>query len=720
MTNLPLPSPSPSRSFFTKLLHCTHHKNLKHAQTLHSQIIQTGSSSCPFIANPLVNLYAKCHRLTEAKLAFEEIKYKDAVSWNCLINAHSQLGGPQNSASVMHLFRRMVREANENDVYPNGHTFTGVFTAVPDLGKNPLGAGKQGHSLALAFGCGCDVYVGSSLVSMYCKLGLVCDARKVFDRMPERNSVTWVAMISGYAAQRLGVEAVRVFNLMVGLGEEGLNEFVLTSVLSAFAMPEFIASGKQIHCLGIKSGLLSVVAVGNAVVTMYGKCGSLDDAAKTFELLSGKNTISWSALITGFAQSGDSEMALEMFSKMNRSMVKPSEFTLVGVLNACSDSGAAREGKQVHGSLVKLGFESQIYIRTAMVDMYAKCGCVADARKGFDFLQEPDIVLWTSMIGGYVQNGENEDALVLYGKMQIGGIFPNELTMASVLKACSSLAALEQGKQIHARVVKYGFSLEIPIGSALSSMYAKCGSLNDGNLVFRMMPTRDVISWNAMMSGLSQNGYGNEALELFEEMLSKGTKPDYVTFVNVLSACSHMGLVERGWIYFNMMSNEFRIVPRVEHYACMVDLLSRAGKLTEAKEFIESTPTEHGLCLWQILLSGCRNYRNYDLGAYAGEKLMELGSKESSAYVLLSSIYTVLGRRGDVERVRGMMNLQGVNKEPGCSWIEMKSQIHAFVAGDQMHPQDKQIRAEVQRLSKLIMDEGYKPVFDLLSADLES
>lgn len=619
----------------------------------------------------------------------------------------------------MEVFQRMMREESENNVYPNGHTFTGVFTAVPDL-KNPLGAGKQAHSVAVAFGSVADVYVGSSLVHMYCKLGLVCDARKVFDRMPERNSFTWVNMISGYAVQRLGVEAVRVFKLMVGVEEGGLNEFVLTSVLSALATTEFIVSGKQIHCLAIKSGLLSVVSVGNAIVTMYGKCGSLDDAVKTFELLSDKNTISWSALITGFAKSGDSEKALELFSKMNSFMMKPSEFTLVGVLNACSDIGAVGEGKQVHGYLVKLGFESQIYIMTAMVDMYAKCGCVTDARKGFDYLQEPDIVLWTSMIGGYVQNGQNEDALVLYCKMQIGSIFPNELTMATVLKACSSLAALEQGKQIHANVVKYGFSLEIPVGSALSVMYAKCGSVNEGNLVFRRMPTRDVISWNSMMSGLSQNGYGNEALELFEEMMSQGTKPDYVTFVNVLSACSHMGLVERGWIYFNMMSNEFGIVPTVEHYACMVDLLSRAGKLTEAKEFIESSPTEHGLCLWQILLSGCRNYRDYDLGAYAGEKLMELGSKESSAYVLLSSIYTLLGRRGDVERVRRMMNLQGVNKEPGCSWIEMKSQVHVFVAGDQMHPQDKHIRTEVQRLSKLIKDEGYKPVFDLLCADLES
>ncbi|XP_057514336.1 pentatricopeptide repeat-containing protein At2g33680-like isoform X1 [Actinidia eriantha] len=715
MTKKPLPL-SHSRSFFSKLLQSTHQKDLNQGRALHAQIIRTGSSSCVYTANTLVNFYAKCSHLGQAKLAFEEIQNKDHVSWNCLINGFSQLGGPQNSSSVIKLFQRMMREQN---AYPNAHTFAGVFTSIPNL-PDALGVGKQAHSVAVKIGGCADVFVGTSLLNMYCKLGLVLVARKVFDRMPERNSVSWAAMISGYAVQRDSGQAMGLLRLMTGVEKERVNEFVLTSVLSAFTLPEVIDNGKQTHCLAIKNGVLSIVSVGNAIVTMYGKCGSLDDAVQAFELLSDKNAISWSAMITGFSQSGDPEKALKLFSKMHFSGMMPSEYTLVGVLNACSDISAAGEGKQVHGYLVKLGFESQIYIMTALVDMYAKSGCVADARKGFDYLKEPDIVLWTSMIGGYVQNGENEDALILYCNMQMEGIFPNELTMASVLKACSSLAALEQGKQIHARVVKYGFGLEVPIGSVLSTMYAKCGSLEDGNTVFRRMPVRDVVAWNSMISGLSQNGLGNEALELFEEMRSEGTRPDYVTFVNILSACSHMGLVERGWSYFNMMSNEFGIVLRVEHYACMVDLLGRAGRLKEAKEFIESATIDHGLCLWRILLSGCRNYRDYELGAYAGEKLMELGSQESSAYVLLSSIYTVLGRREDVERVRMMMNLRGVNKEPGCSWIELKSQVHVFVVGDQMHPQVKEIRTEVQRLSKIMKDEGYQPNFDLLSADIQS
>ncbi|GFS45966.1 tetratricopeptide repeat (TPR)-like superfamily protein [Actinidia rufa] len=390
----------------------------------------------------------------------------------------------------------MMRDQN---AYPNVHTFAGIFTAVLGL-RDLLSVGKQAQSAAVKIGGFADVFVGTSLLNMYCKLGLVLVARKVFDRMPVRNSVSWAAMISGYAVQRDSGQAMGLFRLLMGVEKEGVNEFVLTSVLSAFTLPEFIDNGKQIHCYAIKNGVLSVVSVGNAVVAMYGKCGRLDDSVQV-ELLSNKNAITWSVMIT--------------------------VHTLVGVLNACSDISAAGEGKQP-----MLG-------------------------RVFDYLQEPDIVLWTSVIGGYVQNGENEDALILYGKMQMAGILPNELTMASVLKACSSLAALEQGKQIHARVVRYGFGLEVPIGSVLSTMYAKCGSLEDGNVVFKRMPVRDVVAWNSMIAGLSQNGIGNEALDLFEEMRSEGTKSDYVTFVNILLTCNQMGLVERGWGYFNMMSNEF-------------------------------------------------------------------------------------------------------------------------------------------------------------------
>jgi pentatricopeptide repeat protein len=417
-------------------------------------------------------------------------------------------------------------------------------------------------------------------------------------------------------------------------------------------------------------------------------------------------------MVTGYSQNGESLEAVKLFSRMFSAGIKPSEYTIVGVLNACSDICYLEEGKQLHSFLLKLGFERHLFATTALVDMYAKAGCLADARKGFDCLQERDVALWTSLISGYVQNSDNEEALILYRRMKTAGIIPNDPTMASVLKACSSLATLELGKQVHGHTIKHGFGLEVPIGSALSTMYSKCGSLEDGNLVFRRTPNKDVVSWNAMISGLSHNGQGDEALELFEEMLAEGMEPDDVTFVNIISACSHKGFVERGWFYFNMMSDQIGLDPKVDHYACMVDLLSRAGQLKEAKEFIESANIDHGLCLWRILLSACKNHGKCELGVYAGEKLMALGSRESSTYVQLSGIYTALGRMRDVERVWKHMRANGVSKEVGCSWIELKNQYHVFVVGDTMHPMIEETKDLVCLVSRQMIEEGFVTVLD--------
>ncbi|CAN0847785.1 Pentatricopeptide repeat-containing protein At2g33680 [Linum grandiflorum] len=605
--------PSRHCSFFTWLLDCTRQRSLSKGKSVHAQIVKNSNApySCVYTANSLVNFYAKCGHLAKAKLVFDHIPHKDVVSWNSLINIYSQMGS-SGSFLVMRLFQRMRAENN----LPNAHTFAGVFTSASSTCW--IFIGKQAQALAIKTADFHDVFAGSSLVNMYCKAGLVQEARKVFDGMPQRNAVSWSTMVSGYASHRLVEDTLEFFKVM-RYEEADVNEFVLTSVLSAFVTPEWLDSGgKTVHSLALKNGLVAFVSVSNAIVTMYAKCGDLESSLKMFELSSNKDSITWSAMITGFAQSGDSQKALKLFSTMHVAGVYPSEYTVVGVLNSCSDVAAVEEGKQVHSFLLKLGFETQMFILTALVDMYAKCGHVKDARKGFDALPEPDIVLWTSMIAGYVQNGENEDGLSLYGKMQMQGVLPNQLTMASLLKACSSLAALEQGKQIHGCIVKYGFTLEMPIGSALSTMYAKCGSLDDAGIAFRRMPERDLLSWNAMISGLSHNGQGEEALQLFQEM-----------------------------------------------------------SLDE------------------------------------GEKLMELGSQESSSYVLLSSIYNALRRPKEVERIRSLMRSRRANKDPGCSWIELKSLFHVFVVGDRRHPQNEEICGEIRRLCKQMKDEGYHPAPDL-------
>ncbi|XP_052143736.1 pentatricopeptide repeat-containing protein At2g33680 [Oryza glaberrima] len=675
----------------------------RHGEALHAWALKSGAASHAPVANSLINFYSSLPRplLAAAFAVFDDIPpaARDVASWNSLLNPLSR----HRPLDALSRFRSML---SSSTVLPSPHSFAAAFTAAARAASAP--AGTAAHALACKIPSAVsNVYVCTSLLNMYCKLGIVSDARRVFDGMPQRNSFSWSTMVAGYAAEKCSEEAFDLFRLMLEECPSEKSEFVATAVLSAVSVPLGLLMGEQMHGLIVKDGLLDFVSVENSLVTMYAKAGCMGAAFHVFESSRERNSITWSAMITGYAQNGEADSAVSMFSQMHAAGFTPTEFTFVGVLNASSDLGALAVGKQAHGLMVKLGFEVQIYVKSALVDMYAKCGCIADAKEGFDQLYEVDIVLWTAMVAGHVQNGEHEEALTLYARMDKEGIIPSKSTIASGLRACAGIAALEPGKQLHTQIVKYGLGLGAPVGSALSTMYSKCGNLEDGMSVFRRIPDRDVIAWNSIISGFSQNGCGNGALDLFEEMKMEGTIPDNITFINILCACSHMGLVDRGWEYFSLMTKDYGLTPRMDHYACMVDILSRAGMLKEAKDFIESITIDHGTCLWRIVLGACRSLRDFDVGAYAGERLMELCTGDSSAYILLSNIYASQRKWNDVERVRHLMRLRGVNKDPGCSWVELNSRVHVFVVGEQQHPEAENINAQLRRLAKHMKDEGY-------------
>uniref|UniRef100_A0A0D9V140 DYW domain-containing protein n=1 Tax=Leersia perrieri TaxID=77586 RepID=A0A0D9V140_9ORYZ len=678
----------------------------RHGEVLHGWALKSGAASHAPVANSLITFYSSLlprPLLAAAFAVFDEIPplSRDAASWNSLLNPLSR----HRPLHALSHFRSML---SSSTVLPSPHTFAAAFTAAARAASTT--AGTAAHALACKIPSAVsNVYVSTSLLNMYCKLGIVSDARRVFDEMPQRNAFSWSTMVAGYAAEKCSEEAFDLFRLMLGECPYEKSEFIATAVLSAVSVPLGLLMGVQMHGLVLKDGMLDFVSVENSLLTMYVKAGCMGAALHVFESSRERNSITWSAMITGYAQNGEADSAVHMFLHMHTAGFAPTEFTLVGVLNSCSDLGALAVGKQAHGLMVKLGFEVQMYVKSALVDMYAKCGCIGDAKEGFDQLYEVDIVLWTAMVAGHVQNGEHEEALTLYARMDKEGIIPSNLTIASVLRACAGIAALEPGKQLHTQILKYGLGLGAPVGSALSTMYSKCGNLEDGMSVFRRMPNRDVIAWNSIISGFSQNGCGNGALDLFEQMKMEGIVPDHITFINILCACSHMGLVDRGWDYFRSMTKDYGLTPRLDHYACMVDILSRAGMLKEAKDFIESITIDHGTCLWRIVLGACRSLRDFNVGAYAGERLMELGTGDSSAYILLSNIYASQRKWNDVERVRHLMRLRGVNKDPGCSWVELNSQVHVFVVGEQQHPESENINAELRRLAKHVKDEGYHP-----------
>eukprot|EP01018_Ginkgo_biloba_P027163 Gb_22477 [translate_table: standard] len=480
-----------------------------------------------------------------------------------------------------------------------------------------------------------------------------------------------------------------------------------------------LSEGKLVHAHMNEKGFLTDSLLLNTLVNMYIKCGSLANARRVFDQMSQRDVLSWTIMIAAYARHGFAKEALALFCQMPQTGIQPNQFTFASVLPACANLAALEQGKDIHEEIIRSGFQCDLFVANALVDMYAKCGHIENARDVFDKMPQRDVVSWTAIITGCAQNGHVDEALKLFRQMRLAGVKPNLKTFASVLPACGDLAALEQGMEIHEEIVRSGLQADVFVESALVDMYAKCGSIEKAYDLFGKMHQRNAISWTAMIAGYAMHGYGKEALMLFEQMQHSGTKPDHVTLVCVLSACCHAGLVDQGRQYFDLMSKYYHIAPTMEHYGCMVDLLGRSGRLDEAEDFIHKMPIKPNVTVLGCLLGACRVHNNIELGERVAKYIFELDPKNATPYVLLSNIYAAAGRWDDIEKVRKMMRDRGVTKKPGCSWIEVNKQVHAFLVGDRSHPQTQEIYAELERLSRQMLAAGYVPDTRFALNDLE-
>eukprot|EP01018_Ginkgo_biloba_P033954 Gb_18015 [translate_table: standard] len=585
------------------------------------------------------------------------------------------------------------------------------------IDRKALAMGKRVHDHMIRAGIQPDVYLGNNVVNMYAKCGSIVHARQVFDKMPKRDVVSWNAMIAGYTQHRQCKEALKVFRQMQR-ADVMPNEFTFVSVLKTCADSASLELCKQIPGHILKNGFESNISVANALVTLYTKCGSVDDARKVFDKMPQLNLVSWTAMIAGYAQNDHGQEALTLFCRMQSLGLKADHITLASVLMACSSLEALEQGKQVHGPIIKIGFELDVSVGTTLFTMYAKCGSIEDAHRLFDKMPKRDLVSWNAMIARYAQNQHGEEALKLFCRMQHIGMKPDHFTYASILRACSSIAAFELGKQVHGNIVVAGFVSDAFVSCSLADMYAKCGSIEDARELFDKLPKEDVVSWNVMIAGYAQHGHGKEALDFFQQMLTAGMKPNHITFVGILCACSHVGLADEGQRYFDSMSRDYDITPRVEHYACMVDLFGRAGCLEEAEDLINGMPFEPNDVVWRSLLGACRIHGNMEIGKRAADRLLELEPEDDSTHVLLSNIYAAAGLWDEVTRVRNSMKDKGVIKEPGCSWIEVKNRMHAFLVADRTHYRTGDIYAKLEKLTLQMKEAGYVPDTDFVLHDI--
>ncbi|XP_055817681.1 pentatricopeptide repeat-containing protein ELI1, chloroplastic [Solanum dulcamara] len=500
-----------------------------------------------------------------------------------------------------------------------------------------------------------------------------------------------------------------------------------------------------IHAFLIRHGLESDPVLNFKLQQSYSSLGHLQNSLTVFKHTHSPTVFSYTAIIHNHVSNDLYEQAFVLYIQMLMQNIEPNAFTFSSILKTCP----LESGKALHCQALKLGYESDTYVRTALVDVYArgsdivsarklfdtmperslvslttmitgyaKNGHVQEARVLFDGMEDRDVVCWNAMIDGYSQHGRPNEALVLFRQMLLSKVKPNEVTVVATLSACAQIGVLESGRWIHAYVKSNRIKVNKHVGTAFIDMYSKCGSLEDARMVFDQMRDKDVITWNSMIVGYAIHGFSLEALQLFNEMCKLGLQPTDITFIGILSACANAGLVSEGWNYFQLME-KYWIEPKIEHYGCMVNLLGRAGQLEKAYEFVKNMKIDSDPILWGTLLTACRIHGDVMLAEKIMEFLVEQDLATSGTYVLLSNIYAAAGDWDGVAKVRALMKRSGVDKEPGCSSIEVNNKVHEFLAGDMKHPKSKEIYIMLEEMNKWLEAHGYLPQTDIVLHDLE-
>lgn len=645
--------------------------DLDFGQQLHGVVVKMQPFCDLFVGSSLVYLYAKCERMDLAENVFFSLPEKDAFCWNTVLGGYVFVG---ENMRAFKIFCQLMQEGETISEF----TLPTVIKCCGGL--DDVRRGLSVHCFVIKSGLEQDGFLSSSLVDMYSNYGLAMEAHKVFIRTIDPDIVVWSAIISCFTQLGMSTEAVELFRTMESIGAKA-NHRTLASVASAASELGDLALCASLHAYILKNGFETRIEVGNAILNMYMKNGAVGDGCMMFDTMLDHDTVSWNCLLSGFHSGNSCDKGLRIFRRMLTKNIIPNSYTYISVLRSCTSLRDSSCGCQVHAHILKNDLAGDSFIGRAMVDMYASSGNLENASLIFSRLIEKDVFSCTLIITGCTNTDQGEKAIDFFRQMLQEGIQPNEFTISSCLRACSDLAALASGRQFHAHVIKRGL-----IGSYVScnlvDMYAKSGCLMDAESAFSESTSHDLVSWNTLICGYSLHGYVWKALESFKQMIEEGGRPDGVTFIGVLSACSHAGLLNEGMMYFDSMHHIYGITPTIEHHRCLIDILGKASKFDEVEQCINQMGLSSDASVWQTVLGACRTHGNVEFAEKVANKLCELDPSMDSSYILMSNIYAVAGRWADVTRTRQVMASRGVKKEPGCSWIEVNGQIHVFLAQD--------------------------------------
>lgn len=688
----------------TLFVHTRSAPTLQEARKLHCLLLVHGhlhpeNPTSPVLGPQLVGTYATLRGgPQEALLLFAHLPAKTKSPFAC----NSLLKGLLHAAhfsQALHFYHDVMVPQG---LLPDNFTYPLLLRACSAL--RDVEQGRRIHrSIASP---NPNIYTQCALVDMFAKCGSLREAREVFDGMPARDLVSWGAMICGTARSGDWRGALGLFGRMRDEGF-GLDPPVAAAVIPACGRLGALGLGTGLQCCAVKSGIDGDLCVSNALVDMYCKCGRTGAARRLFRGMERRDVFSWSSLIAGCSQNGEHGDSLGLFAEMVGSGIKPSSVTIASVLPSLSKLKLIERGKEIHGYAVRNGCESDVFVASAVVDLYCKCGRIKDAEPIFGSMLEKDIGIGNSMITGYAANGHADSALDTLGRVVARGVRPDTATIVTVLPLCNRFAMLRQGKELHGYAVRSGLGSEVAVNNSLLDMYCKCGRLELGEKVFEQMKERDTVTYNTVIAAFGMHGSGDRAVSFFDRMEDAGIEPDKVTFVALLSACSHAGLVDRGLFFYNSMVDDYGVVPDMEHYSCVVDLYGRGGRLDDAWDFIRKMAVEPGVDVLGSLLGACRVHKRMDLAERISCWLFEKDLEDPGYHVLLANIYADAGRWSDARKVRAMLKGKGMAKKPGNSWVQVGGRVHSFLARDGSHPEFGKIRETIHiLLFEMKNDEG--------------
>ncbi|KAL8459575.1 hypothetical protein ACS0TY_036072 [Phlomoides rotata] len=654
--------------------------------SLHQQISVNGFSSDPYISSSLINFYAKSNNIGYARKVFDMMPQRNIVPWTAIIWCYSHAGDMGNAFL-------MYNSMQFDGILPSSVTILNMLSGVSESEHV-----KVLHACVVKSGFLCEISLMNCLMSVYAKCGSVADARKSFELLDHKDIVSWNSLINAYSMEGNLAEVIQL-SLSMRVNNVEPDHQTFGSLVSAIANEGSLEVGRVAHGQIITSGFELEKHVETSLIALYLRCRTVDDAFRIFGRAGDKDVVFWTAMISGLVRNGSADEALRVFQKMLLSSVRPSSTTMTCVLAACAQLGSIEYGKSIHCYTIRQQMTLDVHMQNSLVSLYAKCGLLEQSSTVFKMMTYRTVVSWNAIVAAYAQNGYLSNALFLFNDMRIAKQQPDFITVVSLLQACASIGAYHQGKWIHNYVLRSCLGPNIRIGTALVDMYAKCGDLDSARNVFDRMPEHDSVSWSAIIAGYGSHGKGDAALEMYSEFLQSGLPPNDVIFLSILYACSHNGLVDSGISLFESMIHDYKIEPKIEHNACIVDLLCRAGRVKEAYDFCRKMFGEPMVDVLGILLDACRKNGHEELGCVIAKEICECGPVDGGRYVQIAHSFASMEKWDGVGDAWARMRGRGLKKIPGWSYVEMHGTITPFFTSHSSHPQYQDIVSVLENLT---------------------